>query len=601
MKYIVSVLTLVFMLSACSDFLDPRIQRRMSQDQLITQPDQIAGIITYAYSSAIQENMDKVGSVYGNNNQPGAFLDCATDNAIVNQEGNNVYRMASTPGWWTTRSTFIGGSWGWGGSYEKLRDIETFFDIVEKHDVTFLKINEEQDSIYRWNLFGEAYFIKAFVMTELLRNYGGIDRNGDMVGVPIVKGKLDVSDYEELPRASYGECVDFIEDALDSAMVYLPEFWDNSDNLLTSVQQNLGRPTKGAALALRARVRLHAASPAYTVDLPENEKLERWSAAAEAAKDAIDFSGTLPDIYSGDVSKDFYNDPQSDEVILSRIEVINGVHTSFRVEQEHAVPTLLGKGRCNPTQNLVDAFPMADGFPAGQSPEYAYGTDKSMYENRDPRFYNTIYYDGATVTYGGDRKHTVGTREGGIDTPGNGRATVNNSTRTGYYLKKWLSTRVDLTAGAQAKDVHYGCVLRKAELYLIFAEALNEAAMLGGATSIDGLTAKDAIGMIRERALKLGAKGDKYLDMVAGSPIHLRELIRNERRVELAFEGHRFYDLRRWQSKLDIELYKINISAFGEFSREPLYTLAHGHDNYYNPIHQSEINKTTKLVQNQGW
>lgn len=585
MKYYSYLLILIIALSACSnDFLDPKISTKMTYEQLLTQPSRIEGLVVSASSASFPGRLDNVG---------GGFLDCGTDNAVLNQETSSLYKISAIPGYLTPNTTIFGGSYGWGTYYENIRDIDEFFDIVNKYDVVFKKSSARNDSIFKRNLFGEAYFIKAWNMAELLKIFGGVDINGELKGVPIPASNVDLNNYEEIERAPYDTCVEFIMTNIDKALEFLPSEWDNSSDPYTNSVDNYGRPTKIVAMALKSRVLLYAASPAYTIGLSDQEKSARWLAAAEAAKEAIDVVGNLPDIYT-DLGS-FFNDPQNDELIFRRIE---GATTSNRMEKDHFIPSLFGKGRCNPTQNLVDAFPMKDGYPSGMSPNYGYGDDGTMYQNRDPRFYATVLYNGATVTYGTSKTTTVETFVGGKDTPAGSLGDVNNTTRTGYYLRKWMSTKVDLTAGQVQNDFHYAVYFTKAEMYLNFAEAANELAALGGPVSVGGMTAEQAIGKIRQRALKLGT--DEYLNSISGSPENLRNLIRNERRIELCFEGQRFYDLRRWEDNLDTTVGQIVIDN-NTFTRKPLYKLAYKPSEYYLPIHQNEMNRTTLITQNKGW
>ncbi|WP_075590096.1 RagB/SusD family nutrient uptake outer membrane protein [Labilibacter marinus] len=584
MKYYSLFIFAILLLASCGEeFLDPKLSTKMTYEQLLTQPDKIEGLVVSVYSKSFPDRLDNTG---------GGFLDCGTDNAVINLETQNIYKIASIPGYLNPNTTIFGGTWGWGTYYESLRDLDMFFDIVEENDIVFKKSTERNDSIFKRNLFGEAYFLRAWTMASLLKNFGGVDDAGELKGVPIPVGDVDLNNYEELPRESYDVCLDYINEALDSAMVYLPLEWNDSDDIYTNRDQNFGRPTQVVAQALRSRVALYAASPAFTKGLSDDVKRTRYQAAAEASRVAIDLVGDLGDIYTD--LEDFYCNAQNEELLYRRIE---GANTSLRLEQQNFIPTLYGNGRTNPTQNLVDAFPMSDGYPAGESPTYDYNDDNSMYQNRDPRFYATVLYNGATVTYATSQTQIVETFVGGDDTQANPDF-VNRSTKTSYYLRKWMSTVVNLRAGQQVKAFHYAVYFRKAEMYLNFAEAVNELAALGGPDNIGGLTAADAIGEVRDRALQLA--DDAYLTTIGGDVVALRDLIKNERRIELCFEGHRFYDLRRWEDKLDNFAGSMVIDN-GVFTRESVYQLAYDPDNYYLPIHQNEMNKTTLITQNAGW
>ncbi|MGQ1785788.1 MULTISPECIES: RagB/SusD family nutrient uptake outer membrane protein [unclassified Saccharicrinis] len=584
MKYYSLLIIVTLLLSSCSEeFLDPKLSTKMTYEQMLTQPDRIEGLVTYAYTSSFPQTLDNMG---------GGFLDCGTDNAVINQETSSIYKISATPGYLTPNTTFLG---TWNSYFENLRTIDEFFEIVTENDIVFKKSNENDNTVFTNNLYGEAYFVKAWNMAELLRRFGGVDVNGELKGVPIPEGEVNVDNVEELPRESYDKCLEYTLEAIDNALQYLPERWiAGGEYKYTNTSENFGRPTQAAALALKSRVLLYAASPAFTVGLSDDVKRQRWLDAAKAAKDAIDFVGELDDIYNSDLGE-YYNNALNPELILTRME---GTATNRTREQTHFIPSLFGNGRCNPTQNLVDAFPMSDGYPAGMSPTYAYDDNFSMYQNRDPRFYATVLYNGATVTYGTSKNSTVETAVGGKDTPDGPLGLVTNTTRTGYYLRKWMSTQVDLTSGQQENDYHYAVYFRKAEMYLNFAEAMNEVVALGGQTDVEGATAVSEIAKVRDRALNL--TDDSYLNSIAGDPAALRTLIRNERRIELCFEGHRFYDVRRWKETLNPTIYKIEING-SVYSRNAMYNLAYDPNKFYLPIHQNEMNRTTLITQNEGW
>ena len=578
MKKLIYLIPILFIAVACEDFLDPRITEERSFEQLLTQPGQIKGLVSFAYRAVPNTN----------DNYSNDFLESATDNAASNNTSGPISRMAEINSYWSASRSPIN---SWGNRYEEIMNLNQFFEIMENYDITFIKSSAYNDSLYKSTSIGEAYFLRAWCHFDLLRNYGGKDNSGQLKGVPIITELITPEDFLQLSRPSYDETVAQILKDIDSAFVYLPEKWSGTSLNQYENTSNLGRPTKGVCAMLKSRVLLYAASPAFN----ENNDTQKWEAAALAAKEALDIVGwKLPYVYVDDLTdmKKYFNNAQSPEIVYRRV---TGATDGDRfLETFHSLPTLYGSGRCNPTQNLVDAFPMKNGYPIDH-PESGYDPAK-MYENRDPRFYMTIMYNGAKFA-----GTTVETFEGGKDMEGGSeQANVSNSTRTGYYMRKWLSDKVKLASGQEVNDYHYSALFRQVEMHLNFAEAMNEA--YGPTQEIDGKSARDAIYEIAQRAVYLSSY--PYIDEVTnGGKEVMREHIKNERRIELCFEGgHRFYDVRRWKDPLNSTLKKIKIPADNSPSTtEDLYTLPYGEKHYYCPIPQTEINKMPNLTQNVGW
>ena len=578
MKRIIYLISILAILASCEDFLDPKITEERSYEQLLTQPGQIKGLVSFAYR-AIPSANDRYS---------GDFLECATDNAASNNISGAISRMAEINSYWSaSRSPFN----VWGPRYEEIVNLNQFFQIMEENEIRFIKSSEYNDSLFKANAMGEAYFLRAWCHFDLLRNYGGKDASGQIKGVPIITEPITPEDFLQLSRPSYDETVNQIVSDLDEAFEYLPEKWSGTSLNKYDNTSNLGRPTKQVCLMLKSRVLLYAASPAFN----ENNDIQKWEAAARAAKDALDLNDwKLPYVYVDDLTdmKKYFNNPQSPEIIYRR--VTGNTDGDRNMETQHAIPTLYGSGRCNPTQNLVDAFPMRNGYPIDH-PNSGYDPN-NPYKDRDPRFYMTVLFNGAEFA-----GSTVETFAGGKDTEGGSeQANVSNSTRTGYYLRKWLSDKVNLASGIEVNDYHYAALFRRVEMHLNFAEAMNEA--YGPTQELDGKSAKDAIYEIAQRAVFL--RSYPYVDEVAeGGKEMMRDYIKNERRIELCFEGgHRFYDVRRWKEQLNSSLEKINISADGTIGNaETLYTLPFGEKHYYGPLPQSELNKMPNLTQNVGW
>jgi hypothetical protein len=349
--------------------------------------------------------------------------------------------------------------------------------------------------------------------------------------------------------------------------------------------------------AFKAQVALFAASPAYA-----SAGAMTWEQAAEYAAKSLNnvggVAGVDPDGWRWYANVDFidafgFTDPDPLEICW------RGVVTdekNLEKEQNNYPPSLDGKGRVNPSQNLVDAFPMANGYPITDA-KSQYDA-KNPYENRDPRLKAYILVNGEKIGANGSVINTAADNEGldGIDRE-NGK-----STKTGYYLHKLLRDDINVTTSQGAK--HFGARIRYTEIFLDYAEAANEAqgpkANVGGAN----YSAYDVIKALRKRA-GVGGENDPYLEECAQSKDKMRELIRNERRLELCFENHRFWDLRRWNANLTeaAKGVKITTGTDGKLVYTPIDVEARDYKDYmiYGPIPYSEVLKWSSLQQNDGW
>lgn len=497
MKRIILFFLPLALLVSC-EFTDPRPVVDQTSDELWSHATYGAGILNRAYANIY------TGFPID--------MDFYTDNAVPRTAGDNLLALGA----WTVENNPIG---SWETAYNSIKYINIFLE--NEKDLPYRIDDAVRDSITRVHRRGEAYYLRAWYQWTLLRDYSGIV-DGEVLGFPIVTKALDrYEDEIDLPRDTYEDCVAQIVEDLDTAIELLP-FMYNGDDIYTN-HSNRGRGSGMAAMALKARVYLNAASPAYG-----NSSPALWERAAQAAYEAIEASGGLVDLAPyGD-----FNDPTSFDFFW-----IQPTYTSNFLENQNYPPSLYGNGNSNPSQNLVDAFPASDGYPIDVSPLY---DETKPYANRDPRFerfifFNTDYYHG---TY-------VRTYEGGDDAPGGLTA---RGTRTGYYMKKQTSRNVRLTPGDVTSDIRFKVYLHKTELYLNFAEAANEA--YGPTDATLGISASDVMEKVRQRA-NPGLADDTYLLSQSASQDDFREFILNERRLELAFEGFRFWDIRRLNQELN--------------------------------------------------
>ncbi|MDR6562463.1 MULTISPECIES: RagB/SusD family nutrient uptake outer membrane protein [unclassified Arcicella] len=457
----------------------------------------------------------------------------------------------------------------WGNSYAGIRRVNIFLANIDKVPATAA-------SIVTWK--AEARYIRAHLYFELLKRYGG---------VPLIADKVfTIEDNLSLPRNTFEECVNYIKAECDAIKGNLtPE--PVSDN-------NWGRIPRGAAIALKSRLLLYAASPLFngggvstnpslkTLNGYASYDVARWQNALDAANELINLN-----YYALQAS---YNNifivKKNAEIILSKQVGNNTTIESLNAPIGYGSPAA-SQGLTSPTQNLVDAFPMNNGLDisnplSGYSPQ-------APYLNRDPRLALTVFFNGQTWL-----KRNVETFEGGKDKPGGNLV----QTRTGYYLRKFMADFATNTT--YTNQSHNFPIFRYAEILLNAAEALNE---------LD--KTEDAVKRVIEIRKRAGIKAgtdNRYGIKAAISKDELRTLIQNERRIELAFEEHRFWDLRRWkigETALSGALMgmKITTKTDGTFNYAPVQvgSMVFSKKLYYMPLPYDETLKNPSLIQNEGW
>ena len=413
-------------------------------------------------------------------------------------------------------------------------------------------------------LTGELEFIRAFRYHDLIRNYGGVVLLGDTVTTL----NDDLQAASLFQRASLKDCINYAVTQLDDAAQKLPV--DNSDSWA------LGRATKGAALALKSRLLLYAASPLYNVG--------SWADAAAAAKAVMDMNKYS--LYQGGYDQLFLNQ-DNPEAIFERLYTINARHVCLEIS--NGPNGYGGWGGNLPLQNLVDDYEMTNGKHINDAGS---GYDSSNpYANRDPRLNATVLYNGAS--YRGDVIQTyVPGGKDSKDGPSNW-----NTSKTGYYLKKFMNNAYPIDNPWNVAGNQPWFYIRYAEILLNYAEAQNEA--VGPDASV-----YDAVNSIRARAsvnmppLPTGLSQDE-----------MRQAIREERRVELAFEEQRYYDVRRWKIANVVEntpAYGISASVSGgKYTYNKIVALdgkSFADKNYWLPIPRTEIQASNnQLTQNPGY
>ena len=492
---------------------------------------------------------------------------------------------------WDPNAEEVISKFNWGQVYGQIRNINIFLREVEA--------SEGYPESTKEMLLGEAYFLRAFYYHNLLRLYGG---------VPAIAGSFELSgDLEQyqVPRNTFAETVSFIAADLDSA----------ATRLSPSARRE-GAATQGAALALKCRVLVHAASDLFAENpsgMPETgytggSQQERWQAAKTACQAVMDLGQySLEPADSSQAYHELFTKGNESGTIWARYftEAGGEVHNHSQWVSPNGYNSWSGD---TPTQQHVDAYEMADGS------EFSWDDAEQAakpYENRDPRFYANILYNSAqwrprpsgvedldprgiiqTGWYempGGGMRPGLDTRESPIQNW--------NGTATGYNLRKFVDRDINPDTEQAYNPWPF---LRYAEVLLNYAEA---AANLG-----DTEDALQALNQVRARA------GMPDVPPDGGPDRTLMERIQQEREVELAFEEFRYFDVRRWMIAPDVygngQGIRITgrLDPNGEMLVDNRYRYEYeviqvderqwNDKAYFLPIHLDEINRNPNLVQN---
>ncbi|WP_233260775.1 RagB/SusD family nutrient uptake outer membrane protein [Pedobacter sp. HMWF019] len=586
------ILCIMICTSSCKkDFLDTKPSTEFSGDDIWNDPNLIE-----AFVNGIYLNVDNPANG-GDGLLKGEFVDEMHDQWFSFFEFNNSLITPDDLASWPHEN--------WDKLYKNIRSCNIYFSKING-----AKIDDTQ---LKDRMTGEVHFLRAYLYHQLVSLYGG---------VPIIKKAYELNDVFAVKRDSYSDCINFISKECDSAALLLP---------LVQSGSNQGRVTKGAALALKARALLYAASdlhnkPVFSgfaqqelIRYTDGNQATRWRAAKDAAKAVIDLG----------VYRLYKADPAPGDSIaqnFANIFISNGTEEDiwvryFKTTSLNGSPDLNSLslvsgpngyhlyGQDTPSGEMADHFEMSDGTPFSWSdPSKAY----QPYKNRDPRFYASILYEGVkfkprpsditnldpvgviqvgtwqrwnTSSNSMEEVYGLDSRKGPVENFNGGY--------TGYYLRKFIDPAINGQFSTNGTPWRY---MRYAEVLLNYAEAcieLNEES-----------EARSALNQIRKRA---------GMPNITDSGNALRNRYRNERRVELAFEEHRFYDVRRWL---------IAPEAYQQFSGvSVVYKLNADHTTatiptitpivvqksawldkaYLFPVSRDEINKNALLIQNPNY
>ncbi|KAA6349793.1 RagB/SusD family nutrient uptake outer membrane protein [termite gut metagenome] len=523
-KLYISIIIIVLSLHACESFED--IPLNLATEDYMWDENDATGEIA---SKWVTDMYSQLPAGYVRlNSMP---LECVSDDAVPSNTGNaswNVIRGGYSP-----MATFDD---NWTNAYSQFRRANIFL-------ANYKRIPFSDPSLPKY-LEAEVRTIRAYYYFELIKRYGGVPIIGDKA--------FEATDPEllSLKRNTFEECVNYIVSELDAVTDNLrpeaPLSSRGSGNTTTDGEDNFaGRIRPTIAMAIKAKTLLYAASPLFNekpigggqnslVGYTTYDK-SRWEKAMLAAKKIIDLQ-----LFELEADRYIFCTTRVNrEIIWMRM----GIKSPQLNYPRYMSPvgyftdgTNRGQGYVSPTQELVDAFPMADGskFDWDNSVHAA-----NPYANRDPRLDQTIFYNGARWL-----RRAVETFENGQDKPNN-TALIPNQTLTSYYAKKFLANDAEKTA---CTAVHYHpsvqapwSVIRYSDMLLMYAEAQNE---FSGPTP----EAIEYVRMIRARAgIQKGVTGKEYGIPDNINQADFRQLIRDERRVEFAFEEQRYWDIRRWK------------------------------------------------------
>lgn len=560
--YISVVTGILVTTGACEKFLEPELDNQLSDGEMLGNPAFYEGLLLSAYQA-----------------MPGQYnfnIDVASDDAVTNNKDSDYLRMAT--GEW--QASYNPASM-WNYAYQWIYYINAFLEDFEQVD---WDLNDPDiDAGHLQRLKGEAYGLRAWYEFQLLQNHSGIGTDGTLLGYPIVDRVIGIEDEFRIPRATYEASVAQIMTDLDTAIANLPDVYEDikDDNLhnKTFGEVFTNRLNGLAAKALKVRVALHAASPAFGT--------YTWEQAATIAGEMIaEYGGMAAFVTDFEAGVRYWLNNASSEIIWAR-----SIAKNLDLEEGNFPPSLFGNGETNPSQELVDAFFMKNGFPITHAA--ALFDPNQPYKNRDPRLGACVVYNNSLL-----KETPIKTSEGSLDDGVNYGIT---STRTGYYLKKFMNESVNLEEGNTNSTNHFFTYARWSEVFLNFAEAANEAWGPDGDPNGYGFTADLVVRAFRARA---GMPAfDTYMEYFVTNADQLREVIRSERRVELCFEGTRFWDIRRLG---ETEVMRQPVSGMFITDSTSVYEVreveARLYQDHmiYGPVPYNETLKYD-LVQNQGW
>lgn len=573
-KGIVISAATVLLLASCGDRMDYKEYNVYDKDYIEQNFIRIGGFMTNLYNVVDYD--------FGNFSS-GAMLASASDESEYSQVGNAIEDFYN--GAWSPSNSKENLPSGWTKMYQGIATANAFLD--EFQDATFSELDlnaDYQAQMHRYkNYQYEARFMRAYYYFNLVKTYGG---------VPLIDRVMTAEEVNQLERSSADDIFKFIISECDAIKDVIVANYSDLGQYALSAEET-GRADRLAVLALKARAALYWASPLFN---PSNDS-ERWHQAALYTKQLIEACETrgkgLTANYEDLWKNNAYNTATiAKEIIFGRR--YNSTSAGDHVVEGYNYPVGVegGTGGNCPTQNLVDAYDMKNGMAIDETGS---GYDSSNpYANRDPRLAATVAKNGDVwPTY---QNAALQTWQGGVNAE-----PQTNATPTGYYLKKLCNGSISLASNSTVQNAtHMWLTFRMGEFYLNYAEAVFR--YLGSAdatTSELPMSAREAANKTRQRA----GVGEFAAGMDNAT---FWTRYQKERMVELAFEGHRFWDVRRWKEAdkflKSITEMKLTLGDDGTISYARNTVSRQWDDKMYLfPIPQTELMKNPNLTQNPGW
>lgn len=555
----------IFATISCEkDILETEAKDAFAEDFIYDDPDQLERLVFTAYNSTESWGLNRFQWWSRRFNIEGASFE-----AKFNFQNRDLFRVRAG---WTPSNTGVF-SQKWNNYWDYVRMTNEFLDRVDASEAA--KIDPEKVNMLK----AEMKFLRANLYSKLIKFYGG---------VPIMERALGLEDNFDLTRNSYEECVDFIVKELDEAAAILPA---------TRPDGEFGRATKLSALAVKSRTLLYAASKLHDPNTAPNgplydyTKSTKWQDAAAAAKAVIDLVGArdLIPVSNSDEYQKMFISPNADMLFARPYgsEFYEfGTDPNSLWDKTQSPNGFDGWALSSPTHNFALQFNMADGTSTNG------GTFDPAKPNdgREMRYYANLLFNGAQFR-GRDIQYylseDVNAFPHGVDSP-EGLGNKQHSSKTGYNIRKFQDESVEVSGGISANRPYV--LYRLAEIYLNYAEAMYHTG--------DEAGAREFLNKVSSRALQ---------PEITAAGTDLLEAIKRERRVELCFEGHNFFDERRWMEQdhlgFDIKGLKWTKKADGSLSFEEITVVSRPYfeKHYYLPIPRTEVEKAPSMLQNTGY
>lgn len=583
------VFALMPLFTSCSDFLDKEYDASLSDEKTFGNTTLTRGFLANIYT-----NLPDGFAPLTDDQFTGASRDAMTDNAVTSW-GLHYYTKIASDGYTAADHPLLG---FWNTDLYGIRKCNQFINKAREDIIGNVVQDGDESQLYN-RYIAEAKLLRAIFHFDLICWFGDCPvLGGDNPGEAVV---FDPSSDMNISRTPATEALDWVVEQCDQVKDVLPFRYSNEVS-------NWGRVSGAVAYALKSRALLYRASALYN---PDNDA-SLWQKAAQAALDFIEKNNQQANPYrlfaTGDTENDYYNcfistPTQNPEFILAR-----SVWTTNQVEKVFLpvgfTGNFSGAGRTNPTQNFVDCFEMLNGLHIDEA-ESGYDP-ANPFANRDPRLSQIVFYHGMTWGRADQQEQRQLDMSSNASAQGVDYSSAMGGTYTGYYLKKFVN---NISCKIGESYSRAWPIFRFTEILLNAAEAVNEAQ---GPSA-----AYEYINMIRERAGM-----PPYSGMTKEQ---LRERIRNERRIELSFEDHRFFDMRRWKlyeghtltGERSLPYYQQYLNIYGvritgeNVLTNPVYTFGFAETvssrvfntpkNYYFPIPANEVKRSPRLRQNPGW